>query len=86
MPGYYSLDEIGVYAGYIGQERRREAEEQRYLRLAERNAGRLNALPRRRPQPVQERVPAFTFCDAWGEYRREAGGHFHFSFRPPKAI
>jgi hypothetical protein len=69
MPGYYSLDEIGVYAGYIGQERRREAEEQRCLRLAERNPRRLNAPPRRRPQTLQERVPAFTFCDAWGECR-----------------
>jgi hypothetical protein len=35
MSGYYSLDAVGIAAGYIEAERRREAEEQRLVRVAE---------------------------------------------------
>lgn len=62
MPGYYSLDSVGIAAGYIEQERRREAQEQRLLRIVD-DVKRTTKSPRRGRQLTIEIVPSAVICD-----------------------
>ena len=56
ISGYYSLDAVGIAAGYIELERRREAEEQRQVRAAENIRRAAQAPPRRSHKLTAEPV------------------------------